>query len=82
MFRYKDFAETKIPMTIGQDKPISPQQDPSTSEDSDVDVLNAQDALQPITDEISNNPLLWIFEIVPTLYAFQSLEGKWVTTFG
>ena len=73
MFRYEDFGKMKIPTTIGQDK----QQVPSTSED--IDVLNAQDALQPITDKLTENRLWWILEIVPT---FQSLEGKWVATFG
>ena len=79
MFNYEKFAEMKIPTTIGQVQPISSQQDPSTSED--VDVLNAQDALQPITDILSENSLWWILEIVPTSHTFQNLEGKWVTTF-
>jgi hypothetical protein len=73
-FRYEEFARTKVPTTIGQDQPSSPPQG--------VDALNAQDALQPITDELFKNPLWWILEMIPMSYTFQSTQGKWVTTFG
>jgi len=79
-FRYENFARWKIPTTIGQDQPLSPPQGvPSTSED--IDTVNARDALQPITDELFENRLWWILEILPTSYAFQNTQGKWVTTY-
>lgn len=74
-FRYENFALYKVPTTIGQDRS---EGSPSASED--VNALNAQDALQPITDKLKS-PLWWILEVIPTSYAFQNMEGKWVTTF-
>ncbi|KAF8492760.1 hypothetical protein F5888DRAFT_871864 [Russula emetica] len=73
-FRYEAFAKRKVPTTIVQDQPPSPPQG--------VDALNAQDALQPITDELFKNPLWWILEMIPTSYTFQNTQGKWVTSFG
>lgn len=73
-FRYEAFAKRKVPTTIVQDQPSSPPQG--------VDALNAQDALQPITNELFKNPLWWILEMIPTSYTFQNTQGKWVTSFG
>jgi len=71
-FNYDKFARLKVPTTIGQD----------TSTSEDVNALNAEDALQPIADNLSKNRLWWILEVLPMWYSFQNTEGKWVTMFG
>jgi hypothetical protein len=79
-FCYENFAWMKVPTTIGQDQPLSlPQGVPLASED--VNVLNAHDALQAITNELFKNPLWWILEILPTSYSFQDTHDTWVTTY-
>jgi hypothetical protein len=77
----ENFALRKIPTTIGQDhQSLSPPQGvPLASEN--VNVLNAHDAIQPITNELFKNPLWWILEIIPTSNSFQNMHGKWVTTY-
>ncbi len=73
--RYENFAWRKVPTTIGQSLSL-PQ------EGEDVDAFNYRDALQPITDRLSETPLWplwWILEILPTSYNFQNKQGKWVT---
>ncbi len=71
-FQYEDFAQMKVPNTIGE-PPSLPQGD------EDVDY---RDALQPIADKLSETPLWplwWILEVLPTSYNFQNKQGKWVT---
>jgi len=50
---------------IGQDKPLYPPQGGVTSTSEDTYGLDAQDAVQGITDELSKNRLWWIAEIIP-----------------
>ena len=80
LFDYDAFARWNIPATIGQDKPLSPPQGGVTSTNEDADVQDAQDAVQPITDQLFKVPLWWILEIFPTSYTYQNAQDKWITT--
>jgi hypothetical protein len=80
LFDYDEFARWNIPTSIGQD----PSQGISNSTDDGanaVSVLDAQDAVQRITDELWKKPLWWILEIFPTSYTYQNAQDKWITTF-
>jgi uncharacterized protein (DUF2235 family) len=80
LFDYDAFARWNIPTCIGQDPP--PQGGgTSTGDDADVASLDAQDAVQPITDQLWKAPLWWILEIFPTSFTYQNAQDKWVTTF-
>ncbi|KAI0271808.1 hypothetical protein BGY98DRAFT_1091085 [Russula aff. rugulosa BPL654] len=47
----------------------------------DVASLDAQDAVQKITDQLWKMPLWWILEILPMTYMYQNAQDKWNTTF-
>ncbi len=56
LFDYNEFARWIIPTSIGQD----PSQGTSNSTNDDANaaaLLDAQDAVQPITDQLWENPL-------------------------
>ena len=80
LFRYENFASREVSTIIGQDRRFTPL--PGVLSAEDANALDAQDALQPITYELSKKPLWWILELLPTTYTFQDMQGKWVTTFG
>ncbi|KAI0269948.1 hypothetical protein BC834DRAFT_578837 [Gloeopeniophorella convolvens] len=40
--------------------------------------LDAQDATQPIHDELKSTPVWWLLEIIPTSYMRHTVQGKWV----
>ena len=80
LFDYEAFARWNIPTSIGQDPP--PQGGGiSMGNDANVEALDAQDAVQPITDQLWKMPLWWILEIFPTSYTYQNAQDKWITTF-
>jgi len=68
------FRSWNIPTSIGQ----VPSQG---GNDANVAALDAEDAVQPITDQLVKQPLWWILEIVPMTYAYQNAQDKWITTF-
>jgi hypothetical protein len=74
--------------SIGQDPPDGGGN--STGNNANVAALDAQDAVQLITDELWNwkmplwkwkTPLWWIVEIFPTSYTYQNAQDRWITTF-
>lgn len=79
LFDYKSFARWNIPTSIGKD-PL-PEGGNSSGNNAELDALDAQDALQPITDPLWKMPLWWILEIFPTSYTYQNAQDKWITTF-
>jgi uncharacterized protein (DUF2235 family) len=80
LFDYDALSRWHIPASIGQDPP--PQEGGnSTGNDADVEALDAQDAVQPITDQLWKMPLWWILEIIPLTYTYQNAQDKWITTF-
>jgi hypothetical protein len=80
LFDYDAFARWSIPTSIGQDPPLEGGGN-STGNDTNVEALDAQDAVQPITDPLWKMPLWWILEIFPTSYTYQNAQDRWVTTF-
>ena len=80
LFDYDAFARWNIPTSIGQ-VPSPDGGGNSTGNNVDVARLDAQDAVQPITDPLWKMPLWWILEILPTSYSYQDAQDKWVTTF-
>jgi len=86
LFDTDAFARWNIPTNIGETGYASAAQKQGASADgdgpeADADPQDAQDAVQPITDELWKNPFWWILEIFPTSYTFQNARDKWVTTF-
>jgi len=80
LFDYNEFARWNIPTSIAQDPPQGTSN--STNDDANVAaLLDAQDAIQPITDQLWKNPLWWILEIFPTSYTYQNAQDEWITTF-
>jgi hypothetical protein len=79
LFDYDSFSRWNIPISIGQD-PL-PEGGSSTGNNAEVEALDAQDALQPISDPLWKMPLWWILEIFPTSYTYQNAQDKWITTF-
>ena len=82
LFDYDAFARWDIPTSLAQDPPDGGVN--SASNGVDVAALDAQDAVQPITDQLWKlwkMPLWWILEIIPTSYTYQNAKGKWITTF-
>ena len=80
LFDYDAFARWNIPASIGQD--TAPQGgDTSARDDANGEALDAQDAVQPITDKLRKMPLWWILEIIPTSYTYQNAQDRWITTF-
>jgi hypothetical protein len=80
LFDYDALSRWHIHASIGQDPP--PQEGGnSTGNDADVEALDAQDAVQPITDQLWKMPLWWILEIIPLTYTYQNAQDKWITTF-
>jgi len=80
LFDHTAFARWNIPTSIGQDPPPGGG-GISTGNDGDVETLDAQDALQPITDQLWKMPLWWILEIFPTSYTYQDAQDRWITTY-
>lgn len=80
LFDYDAFARWDIPTSLGRHPPQGGGN--STSNGGDVAALDAQNAVQPITDELTKKPLWWILEIFPMPYTYQNAQDKWVTTFG
>jgi hypothetical protein len=79
LFDDKAFARWNIPTSIGKD-PL-PEGGNSAGNNAELDALDAQDALQPITDPLWKMPLWWILEIFPTSYTYQDAQDVWHTTF-
>lgn len=79
LFDHDAFARWNIPINIGTD-PL-PEGGSSTGNNAEVEALDAQDALQPITDPLWKMPLWWILEILPTSYTYQNAQDRWITTF-
>ncbi|KAI0044657.1 hypothetical protein FA95DRAFT_1583670 [Auriscalpium vulgare] len=47
------------------------------------DQRDAQDAVQPLHDELKRNPLWWILEtLIPTKYDWQKSANEWITQWG
>jgi hypothetical protein len=80
LFDYDAFARWNIPSSIGQDPPPEGGGN-STGNGANVEALDAQDAVQPITDPLWKMPLWWILEVFPTSYTYQNAQDKWITTF-
>ena len=80
LFDNDAFARWNIPISVGQELPPKGGGD-STDADADVASVDAQDAVQPITDQLWKMPLWWILEIFPTSYTYQNAQDKWITTF-
>ena len=80
LFDYDAFSRWNIPINIGRDLPPKIGGN-STGIHVDVESLDAQDAVQPITDPLWKMPLWWILEIFPTWYTYQNAQDKWITTF-
>jgi hypothetical protein len=85
LFDLDAFARWNIPTTIGETGYASAAQEQGASADGDgpevdADPQDAQDAVQPITDELRKNPFWWILEIFPTSYTFQNARDQWITT--
>lgn len=80
LFNYDAFPRWNIPTSIGYHPPEG--KGDSTSNNGDVAALYAEDATQPLTDELLKKPLWWILEILPMLYTYQNAQTKWVSTFG
>jgi len=76
LFDYDAFPRWHIP-PIGKDKPLSPPQGGVTSTSEDTDALDAQDAVQKITDKLFSRPLWWIAEIFPTSYTDHDKISVW-----
>jgi hypothetical protein len=74
------FAQWHIPTSIEQGPPPEEGSN-STGNDANVEALDAQDAVQPITDQLWKMPLWWILEIFPTSYTYQNALDRWITTF-
>jgi len=64
-----------IPASIGQ----HPSQ--GGGNDAIVAALDAQDAVQLISDQLWKRPLWWLLEIFPTSFTQQDANNEWVTTF-
>jgi hypothetical protein len=79
LFDYDAFSRWNIPTGIGQDPPPQGGGN-STGKDADVTPIDAQDAVQPITDELWKRPLWWILEIFPTSYWYQNARDRWIAT--
>jgi hypothetical protein len=80
LFDFDAFSRWNIPTSIGQDPPPQGGGN-STGNDVDVASQDAQDAVQPITDQLWKMPLWWILEIIPMSYTYQNAQDKWITTF-
>jgi hypothetical protein len=80
LFDYDVFSRWNIPISIGQGPPPEGGSN-STGNHVDVASLDAQDAVQKITDPLWKQPLWWILEIFPTSYTYQNAQEKWITTF-
>jgi hypothetical protein len=80
LFNYDAFARWNIPTSIGQYRPPQGGGN-STDKDGNVEALDAEDAVQPISDQLKKKPLWWILEILPTSYTYQNAHDKWVTIF-
>jgi hypothetical protein len=59
------FAKWHIPTSIEQDTPREGGGN-SAGNDANVEALDAQDAIQPITDQLWKMPFWWIIEIFLT----------------
>ena len=79
LFDYDAFSRWDIPTSLAQD-PSPDGGGNSTDNNTDVAALDAQDAVQPITDQLWKMPLWWILEIIPTSYTYRN-EQRWITTF-
>ena len=80
LFDYNAFSQWNIPTSIGQD-PQPNGGGNSTGNNANVEALDAQDAVQPITDPLWKMPVWWILEIFPTSYTYQNAQDRWITTF-
>jgi hypothetical protein len=85
LFDWDAFARWNIPTSIGHSKqPYSPpEQDPTTSEDGPegvIDPQDAQDAVQPIYDQLKRMPLWWLLEFIPFSFTYQDPQDRWITT--
>jgi hypothetical protein len=80
LFDYDTFSRWNIPISIAQNPPPEGGGN-STGKHVDVASLDAQDAVQKITDPLWKQPLWWILEIFPTSYTYQNAQDKWITTF-
>ena len=77
LFDHNAFARWNIPISIVQ----GPRPKGNSTSDGDVASLDAQDAVQKITDQLWKMPLWWILEILPMTYVYQNAQDKWKTTF-
>ncbi len=76
VFNDDELAKWDIPPTITEDsgRSIAKEQGEAAR---DVD---AEDAVQLITDPLSKNPMWWFLENIPTSHTYKNTQGKWETT--
>ena len=82
IFNLNAFDRWHIPHDIGQYKDISTSKGQGTASSKDGH-LDRQDAVLEITDELWSSwkaPLWWVFEILPSSYAYEGRKGEWSTT--
>jgi hypothetical protein len=75
LFDDKAFDRWDIPLSIKHHQTSETRVVGSTNED--VLALDALDAVQPITNQMSKVPLWLILEFLPSFYPHRDAEGKW-----
>ncbi|KAF8722698.1 hypothetical protein AX14_009658 [Amanita brunnescens Koide BX004] len=68
------------PALVRDGIPITPSTNSFTIQASSSKIepeLDATDAVQPIYDQLVQNKLWWILEIMPFLYTWQDVDGRW-----
>ncbi|KAI0308354.1 hypothetical protein B0F90DRAFT_1682100 [Multifurca ochricompacta] len=85
LFDFDAFARWNLPITLGQHYPplsvdaADKSGNGTETSPPDSDQQDAQDVVQPITDQLTKIPAWWLLEIIPTSFTYQNSENKWVT---
>ncbi|KAI0345858.1 hypothetical protein BDW22DRAFT_1405674 [Trametopsis cervina] len=71
-----------VGMTKEEQRAVRRSEESDTSMATNSSAGTAEDALEPINDELTKNRWWWILEIVPTSYTYQDGKGVWHTKWG
>ncbi|KAH9030287.1 hypothetical protein EDB84DRAFT_1494683 [Lactarius hengduanensis] len=93
-FDFDAFARWNIPVTFGRDPYPSTSDTGTPSQDSgnggsgtegsvtENDRADSLDIVQPIHDDLGAAPVWWLLEIIPTLFAYQNAQDRWICSWG